>query len=418
MSSSSSENVAAAAATSDEPTTPQQTKQQQQNLRSWRKKALSINRNLTAGLSFASGSSSSIKRGGGLSSISSGSSSSIGGGNNSTTSSPLPLEELATASTVVSIEKRSDISSNGSSGGAHRSNLKCQSGSLLINSSNGCHNNNNGDVPTFTTAIATSTAASTSSVLTPALMLSDVSSADADPTNSTPRSAVRLSFDRRGEAEVRVDSSSSNDAAATAVSCEAKKDGSSSSKKQHDKKSSSSRHHRRQQTPLQKTLTCTSYRDFVIRPLICEDYNANFLRFVARLGHGHYSKYLTNAKFRAVLLERKRTNHYTLVAICPDDHTYMAIGSVAILQCIFSDAESFAYIDDVFVDPQFKDTSLEERMVQRLLEIVELVPTATTLRIVYPTAEAPPAVPSGALMAGVKSASCMGTAYSFKIKRE
>lgn len=340
------------------------------NLRSWRKKALSFNRNFTSALAQRR----------------------VG-----TPTEHVDQQALAgnTAETDLSSQKENN---NSSARKAAKTGLKSQSGSLVEQTNCSSFSRDLGTTSSVANPAAGAYCSMPPSIvatLTPALRMSDVTTDDQTSSSMvTPRSAVCVSFERRAP--------DPSEGASEPVNTTAKKKSSS-------KKRSSHKH----QTPLQKTLTCTSYRDLIIRPLICEDYNASFLRFVTRIGCAGYARTLTNSKFRTILLERKRTNHYTLVAICPEDKTYMAIGSIIILQSIFSDVETLGYIDNIFVDPQYAGGGLEDRMAQRLLEIAELVPTTVSMEIIFRENNAP----SAALLAAVASTSRVGEAYSFKIKK-
>lgn len=155
-------------------------------------------------------------------------------------------------------------------------------------------------------------------------------------------------------------------------------------------------------TRLQKTLLRHGYKSFTIRPLVYEDYGPKLLGFMGRaaetsglrspenqeeddpssslpFAHKNHRNMLSSKEFHIVLLERQRTRHYTLVAICGESQSILAIGSVIILSSLLKGDCATAFIDSVLVDPMYSNTTLSAKMIIRLTEVAQMVATVSSV---------------------------------------
>lgn len=205
-------------------------------------------------------------------------------------------------------------------------------------------------------------------------------------------------------------------------------------------------------TRLQRTMLTTTYTDFVIKPLVSQDYGSELLDFLKNSidyacppshGSNKKKKTKTNAgirilpkkhhncipyledrpnsdrshqmqhemveeddgynvigapslslpEFAEMLLERKRTNHYTLVAVSVDSKTgrknFMAVGSVVLLTRMGLCAPNShfglkAVVDSVLVRRGLEDSPLPQKMIARLIEVAQMLPGTTSVMFCLP----------------------------------
>lgn len=173
----------------------------------------------------------------------------------------------------------------------------------------------------------------------------------------------------------------------------------------------------------QRKMSRTSYLEFVIRPLTLGDYNSVFIQFLSKVSAFEAaassspprsvrssltplllsSNELTAtndvgfAYFSNLMIERKRTKHFTLIALVSGEQQQqpdrvIALGSIFFTYKVGSilahqnqpqqqqqpkkstkTKGTMGYIDEILVDPFYQDTQLYEKMLYRLIEIAEMM---------------------------------------------
>lgn len=161
----------------------------------------------------------------------------------------------------------------------------------------------------------------------------------------------------------------------------------------------------------------TSYLEFVIRPLTLGDYGPALIHFLSKVVAFEaaassspprsvrssltpllLSSNETTASdagflyFTNLMMERKRTKHFTLIAAVSDETTkIIALGSIFFTYKVGSvlahqdppaagsakkktkTKGTVGYIDEILVDPFYQTTQLYEKMLYRLIEIAEMM---------------------------------------------
>lgn len=217
------------------------------------------------------------------------------------------------------------------------------------------------------------------------------------------------------------------------------------------KKKTQSKKKEKELTRLQRTLLTTIYTDFVIRPMVSQDYGDELLDFLEHAldfmqpsrsndkspssgvqvreegsdsssnervcsardrqvrferdkgndvdqssvdgRHRGDAPFLTCSEFAETLLERKRTNHYTLVAFTTNAQTgrktFISIGSVVLLTRLglCNENEQFgltAIVDSVLIRRSLEETQLPQKMIARLIEVAQMIPGVTNVMACLP----------------------------------
>ncbi len=128
------------------------------------------------------------------------------------------------------------------------------------------------------------------------------------------------------------------------------------------------------------TKTITTYQDFVIRPLVVDDYGPMLLRFLSWFDPMK-TKTLTHPKFAEVLLERKRKRHYTLIAVSSETGRLISLGSMIVVDNIFGPNFATGMVDSILIHPNYQGTMLFDKMLIRLKEVAEMIPDVKVVRI-------------------------------------
>jgi len=122
------------------------------------------------------------------------------------------------------------------------------------------------------------------------------------------------------------------------------------------------------------------YQEFVIRPLVVDDYSPLLLRFLSTFDPVN-SKKLTHSKFAEVLLERKRKRHFTLIAASSETGHIMCMGSLVVVDSIFGSNMATAIVDSIMIIPEYQESALFRKMLARLIEVAELIPDVVFIRL-------------------------------------
>lgn len=123
-----------------------------------------------------------------------------------------------------------------------------------------------------------------------------------------------------------------------------------------------------------------TYQEFVIRPLVVDDYGPMLLRFLSWFDPIK-SKNLTHPKFAEVLLERKRKRHYTLVAVSSETGRFISMGSMIIVDNIFGPNYATGIVDSLLIHPDYQGTMLFDKLLIRLKEVAEMIPDVQAVRV-------------------------------------
>ncbi len=122
------------------------------------------------------------------------------------------------------------------------------------------------------------------------------------------------------------------------------------------------------------------YQEFVVRPLVVDDYGPMLLRFLSWFDPMN-SRRLTYTRFAEMLMERKRKRHFTLVAVSAETGRFICMGSLIVIDSIFGSNLATAIIDSIMIHPEYKSSTLFKKMLSRLVEISELIPDVVAVRL-------------------------------------
>lgn len=201
----------------------------------------------------------------------------------------------------------------------------------------------------------------------PAYSIDDLSE---DESGDTPRSGVRVSLEKHKDFECNEDPADPDDTDVSSgdEECTGFKDA-------HQKNLSHPSVNKRKSATVSVT-----YQEFVIRPLVVDDYGPMLLRFLSWFDPMK-TKALTHPKFAGVLFERKRKRHYTLVAVSSETGRFIAMGSMIIVDNIFGPNHATGIVDALLVHPDYQSTPLFDKVLIRLKEVAEMIPGVKGVRV-------------------------------------